>query len=67
MTHQEIERITRLEERMKAMERTQAEHTSMLREVRDTVVSARGAKWAIMALVGASGTIGALISQFMPR
>lgn len=67
MTERENERIAKLEERLKNVERKQDEQAAMLREVRDAIISARGAKLALVSLIALSGTIGGLISQFFPR
>lgn len=67
MTQQEIERIARLEEQIKAIHKKQDEHTLVLREVRDALLSARGARWALMSLIGVSGTFGALLANWWPK
>lgn len=67
MTHQEAERIARLEEQIKAIHNKQDEQAQLLREVRDALLSARGARWALMSLIGVSGTFGALIANWWPK
>lgn len=74
MTQQEIERIARLEEQIKAIHKKQDEQAKkqdeqadLLREVRDALLSARGARWALMSLIGVSGTVGAVIANWWPK
>lgn len=67
MTQQEIERIARLEEQIKAIHKKQDEQADLLREVRDALLSARGARWALMSLIGVSGTVGAMLANWWPK
>jgi len=67
MTQSERERLATLETKVDELIKRQEKHEKMLVEVRDAVVSVRGARWAIVTLVGVSGTVGGLISQFFPK
>lgn len=67
MTPREIERIAVLETRVQTLIKNQEEQAVLLREVRDALVSARGAKLVLFSLVSVSGIVGGIISQFFPR
>jgi hypothetical protein len=74
MTHPEAERIARLEEQNKyltlevaALRKELEQQSIILREVRDALLSARGARWALMSLIGVSGTLGAIIANWWPK
>ena len=67
MTTRELERIAALETQVAMLVKQQDAQAEMLREVRDAVVTGKGARLALLSLVGVSGIIGGLISTFMPR
>lgn len=67
MTAKEAERIAVLEARMEAFSKKQDEQARLLQEVHEALLAARGAKWAVVGMIGMSGTIGGLVSQFFPR
>lgn len=67
MTQSERERLAALETKVDTLVEQQAAHDRLLREVRDAIVAARGARWALASLVTVAGVIGGLVGQFFPR
>lgn len=67
MTQPERERLAVLETQVALLIRQQEAHATLLREVRDAVVSSRGAKWALVTLISAAGVAGGIVGQFFPR
>jgi hypothetical protein len=67
MTAKELERIAILETKMQLLSDQVTNQGKTLQEVHNAVVASKGARLALLALVSVSGTIGGLISTFIPR
>lgn len=67
MTAKELERITRLEVQLESMCKRLDSQGVKLDEVHEALLTARGAKWAVVGLIGIAGTVGGIIGQFFPR
>lgn len=57
------ERVVRLEVKVEQMQRTLDETNETVKELRDMLVAAKGARWVLMALIATGGFLGGVFAK----
>jgi len=66
MNVEERERLTRLEVNVENMAGQVAEMKATVQELRDLLVSAKGVRWVLSALIAIAGFVAGIAAKYLP-